>query len=404
MRIRPENGRDRHPDLLAVNGRSSVVGVTLVAGTELLLIASVGSDVGTQSRVKTTSHPAGARTYGDRCTRNATSVMLEPDPHRTGAPMTVLLDPIPMRIGEPRTPLLAQLPAGNGTPRRWVVLEPSCRIRDPRGSENPGQSCWNRGPWERRTQDSGHAGTCSSWNRRTHDQPAGTDSYVNRRTLDHGHDWSVRPAGPVPHGDEGTQEIRSVTVSPWNRLTVNIGSAGTGSSLHQRTLNHLAPSEDASPAGTDPTGQRTLGGHDRDSSANRMYLDQSQAQPESTEIVNVGTESRPQGPFPSEIEVAVDASPSGAGSPQNRCATDIPDGFPEGMSHSGTPRGSGGPGNPGPMDTDTDDRSSTNRTGECKPTSTYWDTAPGCQVNFSGPDMCTSKRHAAGITGHVSEQ
>ena len=109
-------------------------------------------------------------------------------------------------------------------------------------------------------------------------------------------------------------------------------------------------------------GQRTLDGHDTVSSVNQMYLDQSQTQPESTEIVTVGTENNPRGPFPSGIEVAVDASPSGAGSPQNRCATDIPDGFPEGTSHSGTPRGSGGSGNPGPMDIDTDDRSSTNRT------------------------------------------
>ena len=138
---------------------------------------------------------------------------------------------------------------------------------------------------------------------------------MNRRTQDLGRD-SDRLAGPVPHGDEGTQEIRSVTVSPWNRLTVNVGSAGTGSSLHQRTQNQ-APSEEASRAGTDPMEQqRTLGSHDTDSSANRMYLDQTQTQPESTEIVTVGTESSPQGLSPLGIEIAVDASPSGAGSPQ----------------------------------------------------------------------------------------
>ena len=79
---------------------------------------------------------------------------------------------------------------------------------------------------ERHTQDSGLAGASSSSNQHTHDQPAGTDSYVNQRTQDPGHDCSDRPAGPVPHGDEGTQEIRSVTMSPWNWLTVNVGSAG----------------------------------------------------------------------------------------------------------------------------------------------------------------------------------
>ena len=94
-------------------------------------------------------------------------------------------------------------------------------------------------------------------------------------------------------------------------------------------------------------GQQTLGGHDTDSSANRMYLDQSQTQPESTEIVTVGTQSNPRGPFPWGIEVAMDASLSGAGSPQNRCVTDIPDGFPEETSHSGTPQGSGSPWEPG---------------------------------------------------------
>ena len=39
LRIGPESGRGRHPDPLAMKGRSSVVGVTLLAGTELLLIA-----------------------------------------------------------------------------------------------------------------------------------------------------------------------------------------------------------------------------------------------------------------------------------------------------------------------------------------------------------------------------
>ena len=39
--------------------------------------------------------------------------------------------------------------------------------------------------------------------------------------------------------------------------------------------------------------------------------------------------------------------------------------------------------------------------GECRPTSTYWDTAPGCHGNASGPDTCTSKRRASGTTGHV---
>ena len=100
-------------------------------------------------------------------------------------------------------------------------------------------------------------------------------------TQDPGHDWSVCPAEPVPRGDGGTQEICLVTVRPWNQLTVNVGSASTGFSLHQHTLNQ-ASSEEASPAGTDPTGQRTLCGHDTDSSTNRMYLDQSQTQPEST--------------------------------------------------------------------------------------------------------------------------
>ena len=167
----------------------------------------------------------------------------------------------------------------------------------------PGQSCWNRGPW----------GTAypGFWPCRNQ--------------------FIIEPAHPPP--------------ACWNRFRRE--------SAHPVSRSWLVrPS----------CWTWTLDGHDTDSSANRIYLDQSQTQPESTEVVTVGTESNPQGPFPSGIEVAVDASPSGASSPQNRCATDIPDDFPEGTSHSGTPQGSGGPGNPGPMDMDTDDRSSMNWT------------------------------------------
>ena len=42
--------------------------------------------------------------------------------------------------------------------------------------------------------------------------------------------------------------------------------------------------------------------------------------------------------------------------------------------------------------------------GECRPTSTYWDTAPGCHGNVTEPDTCASKRHTSGTTGHLRQQ
>ena len=283
--------------------------------------------------------------------------MLEPDPHGTGAPMTILLDPIPIRIGKPGTLLLEPLPTGTAYPG-----DGSCWTHDrPSGSETQGDLSTLDNPAGTVAHGDGVPRILAVQEPVHHGAP--TTSLLEpipTCTQDPGHDWSDRPAEPVPRGDGGTQEIHLVTASRWNQLTVNVGSAGTVFSLHQYTLNQ-ASGEEASPTGTDPTGQRTLCGHDTDSSANRMYLDQSQTQPESTKIVTVGTESSPWGPSPLGIELTMDTSPSGAGSPQNRCATDIPDGFPEG-SHSGTPWGSGSPGNPGLMDIDTDDCSSLNRT------------------------------------------